>query len=220
MTAATVANSFVKVFVYSLAVLAILDFMGANTKSIIAVAGVGGITVAFAAQSIVKDVINGAFLLFENQFDIGDWIEVKGRSGTVVDMNLKTLKLQDFGGQIHMIPNGQIDMVTNHSKNPMKAVADISLSNMVPIEESFEVIRASIKDLKSQYRIFLSEPVILGIIRSDEFSYTIRIIAMTGPGSQWEGERIIRKNVISALQDQGLIKDIGRETKKVKNGKI
>lgn len=222
-TAASIINSIVKVFVYSFAVLVILDFVGINTKSILAVAGIGGITIAFAAQSIVKDVINGAFLLFENQFDIGDWIEIKGKSGTVMDMGLRTVKLQDLAGQVHMIPNGQIDIVTNYSKNHMKAMVDISLRADVNIDQAWQTIDQTLEQLKKDNIIFLTRPTIFGVMKVDEFSYTIKINAFTNVGEQWEAERLIRRQALKALQEQDLIKiqdsHIG-EIKKKRDGKI
>ncbi len=222
-TAASIVNSFVRIFVYSFAVLAILDFIGINTRSILAVAGIGGITIAFAAQSIVKDVINGMFLLFENQFDIGDWVDIKGKSGTVVEMGLRTIKLQDIAGQIHMIPNGQIDIVTNYSKNQMKAIVDISLRADVDLDRAWAIIDKTLGDLKENYKIFLSQPTILGLMKVDEYSYTIRVNAMTNTGSKWEAERLMRKELIRALQKENMIivNDIKLGVmKKKKNGKI
>lgn len=222
-TAASIVNSFVKVIVYSFAVLVILDFVGVNTKSVLAVAGIGGITIAFAAQSIVKDAINGAFLLFENQFDIGDWIEVKGKSGTVMEMGFRTVKLQDLAGQVHMIPNGQIDIVTNYSKNKMKAMVDISLRADVDIEKSLNIIEATLDRLKKENPIFLTRPNIFGVMKVDEFSYTINLNAFTNTGEQWAAERLLRREVLKELQKKDLIKvqdiNIG-EIKKKKDGEI
>lgn len=217
-TAATVAKSFAKVFVYVLAILFILDIMGINTRSILAVAGIGGLTIAFAAQSIVKDVINGAFLLFENQYDIGDWVEIKGKSGTVISMGLRTTKLQDFAGQIHMIPNGQIDIVTNHSKNNMKAIVDIGLKNTVEVDEVLDLLENGLKEEE----IFVAKPMIWGIMKVDEFSYTLRIIAIARPGNQWAAERLIRLQVISILQEHNLVNQIINieEIRKSKDGEI
>lgn len=217
-TAATVAKSFAKVFVYVLAILFILEIMGINTRSILAVAGIGGLTIAFAAQSIVKDVINGAFLLFENQYDIGDWVEIKGKSGTVIGMGLRTTKLQDFAGQIHMIPNGQIDIVTNHSKNNMKAIVDIGLKNTVEVDEVLDLLENGLKEEE----IFVAKPMIWGIMKVDEFSYTLRIIAIARPGNQWAAERLIRLQVISILQEHNLVNQIINieEIRKSKDGEI
>ncbi|MDO5026797.1 MAG: mechanosensitive ion channel family protein [Tissierellia bacterium] len=222
-TAASIINSFVRIFVYSFAVLAILDFIGVNTRSILAVAGIGGITIAFAAQSIVKDVINGMFLLFENQFDIGDWIGIQGKEGTVIDIGLRTIKLQDIAGQIHMIPNGQIDIVTNYSKNNMKAIADISLRAHVDLDKAWELIDESLGKLKEKHAIFLTRPIIFGLMKADEYSYTIRVNAITKVGDQWLAERIIRKELLRELQKENMLTvssvDPG-EIKSNRNGKI
>ena len=168
-------------------------------------------------------MINGAFLLFENQFDIGDWIEIKGKSGTVMDMGLRTVKLQDLAGQVHMIPNGQIDIVTNYSKNHMKAMVDISLRADVNIDQAWQTIDQTLEQLKKDNIIFLTRPTIFGVMKVDEFSYTIKINAFTNVGEQWEAERLIRRQVLKALQEQDLIKiqdsHIG-EIKKKRDGKI
>lgn len=219
-TAASVVNSFVKIFIYAFAVLIILDFFGINTGSIIAVAGIGGLTVAFASQSIVRDVINGAFILFENQYDIGDWVMIQGLQGTVVDMSLRLVKIKDVAGQIHIIPNGVINIVTNYSKGQMKSVVDLSIPNNFPLEDLEIIVDEIAKKIKIENDLFLTKPTLLGIMSMQSFTYTARITALTNPDDQWLGERIIRKELLKRLQDLGVYTSIDRKKGIKDDGKI
>lgn len=219
-TAASVVNSFVKIFIYAFALLFILDFFGVNTRSIIAVAGIGGLTIAFATQSIVRDVINGAFILFENQYDIGDWVMINGLEGTVMEMSLRLVKVKDLAGQIHIIPNGTINIVTNFSKDQMKAIVDMSIPNSYPVEDLEKIIEEIGKSIKEDYNIFLTPPSLLGVMKMEALTYTARITAFTNHDDQWLGERIIRMEMLKRLQQEGIYPSTDMREVVVDNGKI
>ncbi|MGI6558916.1 MAG: mechanosensitive ion channel family protein [Limnochordia bacterium] len=105
----------------------ILQELGIETSTILATAGLGGLAVGFGAQNLVKDVITGFFILLEDHFGVGDYITAGGQSGVVEEVGLRVTKLRDFGGELHIIPNGSIDRVTNHMGQGMRVLVRVTI---------------------------------------------------------------------------------------------
>lgn len=215
-TIMNLTRNLMRIVIYFIAATMILDKVGVNTSSIIAAAGVGGIAIAFAAQSLVKDVINGTFILLENQFDIGDLVTISGSTGNVSDINLRTTTLKEFTGSVHIIPNGVIDKVINHSKNPMRSEVKFTVSTAFAYEE-LESILSSIYDQAMKDKdYFVEKPTTIGIDNMTDFSYTVTIAGYTIPGQQVDGQRYLRNKVLAVLQDNKIRTNIlGEEDEKV-----
>ncbi len=107
---------------------------------ILAGAGILGLAVSFGAQSLVKDVISGFFILFENQFGLGDVIEAAGKSGTVEKMTLRVVVLRDVYGIMHIVPNSEIKVVSNKTRGWSRAVVDVGIARDVDIDQALEVV--------------------------------------------------------------------------------
>ena len=204
-TIVSIFNSFVKVFILGFALIFILDYMGVNTRSLLAVAGIGGVAIAFAAQSIVKDVITGAFILLENQYNIGDNVEIGSKAGTIVEMGLRVVKIKDVSGAIHIIPNGSITQVTNNSKSNMRVAVDIHLPFNVTFDEATKVIENKLVEIKRNSDLFLDHPEIQGISGLDSVGYKITIQANSRAGNQWAAQRLIRKEILETLQEKDML---------------
>ena len=112
-TLINILQSGVRYVLYFVGVMTALDKLGVPTSSIIATAGIGGLAVGFGAQSLVKDVITGFFILMENQYSVGDYVRVGDVTGIVEDMGVRVTKIRDLGGELHIVPNGRIEQVTN-----------------------------------------------------------------------------------------------------------
>lgn len=204
-TVGSIFNSFVKIVLYSLAIILILDLYGVNTNSFLAVAGVGGIAIAFAAQSIVADVITGAFILFENQYNIGDWVTIGSKSGTVIEMGMRVVKLKDLSGLIHIIPNGKVDMVTNHSKGNMFALVEVEIPLKVEYDKACDVIEEVLDRLFKESNLFIYRPEIIGMTAMNSFRYVIRVQGPTKNVNMWPADRLIRKELVKALQENNMV---------------
>lgn len=204
-TLVSIFNSFVKVVVLGFALIFILDYMGVNTSSLLAVAGIGGVAIAFAAQSIVKDVITGAFILLENQYNIGDDVEIGSKTGTIIEMGLRVVKIRDVSGAIHIIPNGSITQVTNNTKGNMRVAVDLYLPFRVDFDEATKVIQKKLSQLEKESDLFLDKPEIVGINKLDHFGYMITIQSNARPGNQWQAQRLIRKDILKTLQDNKML---------------
>lgn len=204
-TVGSVFNSFVKVFVYVFAIIYILDFLGINTSSLLAVAGIGGVAIAFAAQSIVSDVIKGSFILFENQYNIGDWVTIAGKSGTVVEMGIRVVKLRDISGVVHIIPNGKVDVVSNHSKSSMNVIVELDIPLDKDYDRAVEVINGVSDRLIKESDLFITRPEVVGMTAMNSYRYTVRVQAPTENENYWPADRLMRQEYVKALQESNMV---------------
>lgn len=197
-TIQTVSDSAIKYAVYFLACMAILGILGlgAAVASLLAAAGIGGIVIAFGAQSLVKDVFSGLFLLIENEFAVGDFIETDGEKGTVEAITLRTTRIKRFSGEIATIPNGSIDKVINYSRGELLAVVDIGVSYNTDIEKASQVMQSAGLEYMAAHDNILEEPHVLGIIELEDSSIVLRMIMRVKPLTHWETERALRRMII------------------------
>jgi moderate conductance mechanosensitive channel len=169
---------------------------------ILAGAGILGLAVSFGAQSLVKDVISGFFILFENQFGLGDVIEAAGKSGTVEKMTLRVVVLRDVYGIMHIIPNSEIKVVSNKTRGWSRAVVDVAIARDVDIDRALDVVRDEAdkfsKDDKWKHE--LDGPVeVLGVESMSDNSVIVRSLIRTRPGSQWNVGREFRRRMKARL---------------------
>lgn len=174
---------------------------------ILAGAGVLGLAVSFGAQSLVKDVIAGFFILLENQFAVGDTIEVVGKSGTVELMTLRIVQLRDIEGVLHTIPNGQIGAVSNKTRAWSRAVVDIGVGYDARVDQVLEVFA-------DEARAFAADdlwgpqldgaPEVLGVQNLGDSAVVIRTLLKTVPGGHWAAGREFRRRMKNRLDREGI----------------
>jgi moderate conductance mechanosensitive channel len=169
-----------------------------NIAPILAGAGILGLAISFGAQSLVRDIITGFFILLENQFAVGDVIEVAGKSGVVERMTMRVVVLRDLEGTMHVIPNGEMKVVSNKTRGWARAVVDIS----IPYTEDVDRIIGVVRDEAAQFStdpvwgLQLDGPVeVLGIEELRDNSVVIRTLLKTQPGSQWNVAREFRRRL-------------------------
>jgi small conductance mechanosensitive channel len=200
-----IINSCIMVFVGIISVILILGELGINIAPILAGAGVLGLAVSFGAQNLVKDVITGFFILFEDQFGIGDVIKIDDHAGIVENMNLRTTILRDLSGNVHIIPNGEIKQVVVMTKHWARAVVDIQVFYKQDINKILDIITDVTSILyKERNDQILEAPEVLGINSIDSNGVTIRVMVKTKPAEQWSVEREIRRRVIERFNEQGI----------------
>ena len=169
-----------------------------NIAPILAGAGILGLAISFGAQSLVRDIISGFFILLENQFAVGDVIEVAGKNGVVERMTMRVVVLRDLEGTMHVIPNGELKVVSNKTRGWARAVVDIA----IPYTEDVDRILAVVRDESAQFStdpvwgLQLDGPVeVLGIEELRDNSVIIRTLLKTQPGSQWNVAREFRRKL-------------------------
>jgi len=185
--------------VFFLAALTILQVFNVNTSAILASAGIIGLAVGFGAQNLVKDVISGFFILFEDQFSVGDFVETAGVVGTVEEVGLRTCKIRQWTGQLHVIPNGEITRVTNYNRGEMIAVVVVGIAYEEDIDRAIDVLRRESEKACSEIDTILDTPQVQGIVELADSAVNIRTIAPTKAGEQWVVERELRRRFKYAL---------------------
>ncbi|HZK00377.1 MAG TPA: mechanosensitive ion channel family protein [Tissierellaceae bacterium] len=202
----TLASSLKKVIKYILlfiGAIIILELFGINTTSILATAGIGGLAIGFGAQSLVKDVITGFFILVEDQYSVGDYIQISDMYGIVEELDLRVTKLRAFSGELYIIPNSSISVVTNYNRGAMRALVIISISNEENIDRAIEVLKDALSVLEDD-ELVVDGPYVLGVSDIGEYHVDIRIVAYVKNMEQWGIERKMRKIATEALQKSNI----------------
>lgn len=170
----------------------------------VALASVGGFALGFGAQSLVKDVINGFFILFEDQYGVGDYITIGKFSGIVETIGIRTTVIKDLNGDVHLIPNGSVVEVTNHSKGNIRFLVDIEISYKEDINKAIDVITKECKVFEKENEDVVEPIEVWGVISLNAYSITIRVAGKSKPLSQWKMERDLRKRLKEAIDKAGI----------------
>ena len=171
----------------------------------VAVVSAGGFAIGLGAQSLVKDLINGFFILFEDQYGVGDHVTIQEFTGIVESIGIRTTVLRDFTGDLHLIPNGAILEVTNHSRGDIRFIVDVEIAYEENIDEAINVIKKVNSVFEEKHKEKLRGKIeVLGVFSLNASGVTIRVIGRAVPLSQWEMERELRKDIKEALDKAGI----------------
>lgn len=205
-TIQSVATSVLKYVAYFLGAATALDALGLGVTagSLIATAGIGGLAVGFGAQSLIKDVIAGAFLLFEKQYVVGDTVEMASIKGVVEGITLRTTQVRGFKGELITVPNGQIVQVVNHSRGESLAVVNVELAYEQDLDEAFASIRRAGNRACEDNANLLEDPNISGITNVTNSIANVRVTCRVKPSTQWEVEWLLQ----SYIKDQFVLDGI------------
>jgi small conductance mechanosensitive channel len=163
--------------VVAVGVMTGLSVLGVNTSALLASAGVLGFAVGFGAQTMVKDLLNGLFLLAEGQYTVGDLIEVSGVTGTVERVTLRTTTLRAFNGDVHIVPSGDVRLVTNRSKGWARVVIDAGVGYDTPVERAMAVLEEYCREVAADPTlagVVLETPTVLGVEAFQDHQYLER----------------------------------------------
>lgn len=191
--------------VYFTSFIMILDEgFGLEIGPLLAGAGVAGLAIGFGAQNLVRDLISGFFIIFEDQFSVGDYIFTSNVEGTVEEIGIRTTKIKSWTGEQHVLPNGNVTQVTNYSVHNGLAVVDINIPYESDIESAEKIIEEMARVLPDEYEEIVGKPEIIGVQTLELSHFVIRVIAETPPSFQWAGARIIRREVKERLYKEGI----------------
>lgn len=197
-------KSILRYAIYFIAIIMILEELGINTASLIATAGIGGLAIGFGAQNLVKDVITGFFIIFEDQYGVGDYVSIGDIFGTVEEIGLRITKIRGFKGDINIIPNGQISTVTNFSRGNSAAVIEISIAYHTDIDEAVRVAERVCQEYGEGNPDIAEGPQVVGITDMDDVGMTFRVMARTLPMKHWAVERELRRAIKEAFDDNNI----------------
>lgn len=203
-TLGSVLRSISSVVIYGLAVMMALAEFDVNLGPLIAGAGIVGVAVGFGAQSLVRDFLSGVFMLLEDQYGVGDVVDVGDTAGVVEEVKLRTTQVRDINGTLWHIPNGQIARVANLTQDWGQAVIDVEVAYDTDISVAMAVIKEVADGLwREQLDSFtiIQEPAMLGVQAFGDSSIALRLMVRTEPGEQWGTARELRKRLKLALDE-------------------
>lgn len=206
-TVSDVLGSLTSAAVITIAALMILGELNIKLGPLIAGAGVVGVALGFGAQSLVRDVLAGLFVLIEDQYGVGDVVDVGPATGTVERVTLRSTRLRDVAGTVWHVPNGEIVRAGNQSQRFSRALIDVTVANDADLTAAegvvAEVAQALAEDPEWSDRL-LGAPSMLGVQALDTQGTTLRLVVDTEPASQWAVERELRRRLRDGLHRAGI----------------
>ena len=202
-----VLSSTLTVIVWSIAAMLVLGELGIDLAPLIAGAGIVGVALGFGAQSLVKDCISGLFMLMEDQYGIGDVVDLGEASGTVEQVALRTTVLRGVDGTVWHVPNGEVRRVGNKSQHWSTALIDIAVAYDADLGAVRDVMQQTADEVCSRDGVrgkILEPPTVLGVEVLGADGVTLRMTVTTAPGAQWAVQRALREALKSAFDDAAI----------------
>lgn len=200
-------RSVLSVLILLVAALMALQTVGVQIGPVLAAAGVAGLALSLGAQTLIKDFIGGILILLENQFKVGDVITVGEVDGVVERITLRATYLRNVEGRQHIIPNGEMRIISNQTKDWSRAVVEFN----VPFDSDFERVRRALEASGQRVQAdealkayLLEPPQALGWIGFKEWAAQVRVLVKTVPGKQWDVAMALRKHALEALRAEGV----------------
>jgi small conductance mechanosensitive channel len=188
-----------------LAGLMALEVLGFAVGPLLASAGIAGVAIGFGAQSLVKDILSGTFIILEQQFSVGDVIKASNVSGAVEEINLRTTLLRDADGSVHIIPNGQITQASVLTRDWSRLLLDLDVAYNVDIDVATAILKKEFEAYAAENPdLVIEPPEVLGVQNLAESSVQIRVWMKMMPGKQWAAGRELRARVKKAFDAAGI----------------
>jgi small conductance mechanosensitive channel len=204
-TLATVVESAGQLIIILVAGMMILSSLGLEIGPLLASAGIAGLAIGLGAQSLIGDMINGFFILFENQYAVGDSIRVNQVSGTVEEIGLRRTVIRATNGAAIIIPNGEVRVVENLTKGWSRAVIDIDTLPAADDQQVIAILAELLGNIQEDPQIgafILEPPEVLGITAITPTGVTYRVLVRTEPLQQWKVERELRRRILVAFKER------------------
>jgi len=198
-------QSISKYVIYFITGVIVLREFGIDTTAIIASAGVVGLAVGFGAQSLVKDVISGAFLIFEGTIAAGDSVNVGEHSGTVEVIGFRNIHLRKFSGELRVIPYGEVASFGNFNRGYMRAIVKVGVAYEQDVERGMKTLESiANKWAKENKDIVLEPPVVQGVLSLGSSDVTLRIAIKVKPMTHWGAERELKRRIKDTFDEKGI----------------
>jgi small conductance mechanosensitive channel len=203
-TIGSVLRSTATIVVGSIAVILVLDALGVNIAPLLASAGIVGVAVGFGAQSLVRDTLTGLFMLLEDQYGVGDVVDVGPAKGKVEAVGLRVTKLRDDDGTLWYVPNGAMTRVGNKTQGWSTAVVELDVDYFADLDAVRAALEAAAASVAADPEVapdVLGEPVVTGVEKLSSEAVTVRLRLRTAPARQWDVARHLRKAARAALEE-------------------
>lgn len=203
----TVLRSLASLVIYAIALMITLGEFGVSLGPLVAGAGIVGIALGFGAQTLVRDYLSGIAMLIEDQYGVGDIIDVGDAAGVVEEVGLRTTRLRDVNGTVWFFPNGEIRRVGNKSQQWARAVLDVEVAYDTDVNHAVRIIKQvadSVWEDQLENATVLEEPEIWGVEQFGPSAIAIRLVLKVEPGEQFATAREVRKRLKAAFDAEGI----------------
>ncbi|HXL02614.1 MAG TPA: mechanosensitive ion channel family protein [Candidatus Atribacteria bacterium] len=183
-------RSLLKYVIIFFAAILILRQLGVDATAILAGAGIVGVAVGFGAQTLVKDILTGVFLLLEDSISVGDTVQIGDISGTVEDIGLRVTRIRPFSGALIIIPNGEISRIANYNRGFTRAIVEIRIAYEADIDRATSILEEIAKKYHEEHPEKILEPAAVHrIVRLDSSGVVLRLVLKVAPNKHWDVER-------------------------------
>lgn len=204
-TMQSLAKSVFNYIMYFIIVTVALSIFGVNVSSILAMAGVGGVAVAFGAQTLVKDVISGLFIWGEGSISVGDYVEINEMQGIVESVAIRTTVIRNYNGNLYTVPNGDIRTITNMSREFKRAIVDIRCPYEENLERLVRIVTEEMEKAGAEIDGLDVPPDVLSVHAFEVDAVVIRVAAQCPVGEHWRIERDIRSRIKMRFDREGIV---------------
>jgi moderate conductance mechanosensitive channel len=206
-TMGSVLKSVASGLIIAIVIVMVLDQVGVNIAPIIASAGIVGVALGFGAQNLVKDFLSGIFMILEDQYGVGDSVDLGEAIGTVEAVGLRVTRLRDVDGTVWYVRNGEILRVGNQSQNWARTVLDITVaydSDLDQVQQLLQEEATAMYEDEKYHDIIIEAPEVWGVERFDKDGAVVRVVLKTAPLQQWPVARALRQRIKARFDAAGI----------------
>ena len=203
VTVTNLIKRIIKIILIIIGVTIIMSVFKISIAPILATLGVFSLAIGVGAQSLVKDLINGFFIIFEDQYSVGDLVEIEGIEGIVEDLGLRVTKIRDFNKILHVIPNSNISIVSNKERANVRTRIDFYVDNSADPSFVEEKINEALEKYKKSKEMIVG-PNLWGVTENDKYAYKMSLVYYTKQGQQYDLEYAIRSEILKTMQRENI----------------
>ncbi|MFV0315228.1 MAG: mechanosensitive ion channel family protein [Anaerotignum sp.] len=199
----SITSSVIKYVIYFIGIFTILKFLGIDDSSLLVIASAGSVAVGLGAQSIISDMLEGFFILFEDHYAVGDIVTIQNITGTVESVTLRSTKIRDFQGKVHIIPNGTVGTITNLCDGFINAIVTVGISYGESIDRALVILEdemAKTTDIES----IIEPPVVVGVVDLNDSAVSIKIVTKCQIKTNYDVETELRKRIKNRFDQEGI----------------
>lgn len=203
-TLSSLIRSIIKYVVWIFAILSLLGVYGVNTAALVTGLGVASLVVGLAFQDMLKDILAGVTILFENWYAIGDLVKIDDFTGTIIGVGLKSTRIKAYSGEVRIISNRNISSVINYSLEDTLAIVDLSVAYESKLDKVEKILKVACATMQDKIPELTSEPEVLGVEELSDSAVVFRIIGKCKPASHFVVARTMRKELKNTLDKNGI----------------
>lgn len=200
----SLTRNIIRYTIYFIFILMMLQILNFHIETLLAGAGIAGLAIGFGAQSVIKDLLTGFFILFEDQYGVGDYVTINGQTGTITQVGIRLTRLQSWTGEMLSIPNGMVQEVTNFSRTNSIAVIDVGVNYMTDLQQALNLLDKVLAEVKTSTPDLVGPVSILGVQDFQADAVLLRVTAECNPMTHFGIRRLAQLKIKEAFDEAGI----------------